>query len=69
MIEGVFVFDENGFLTSTDIMQQLERETRQTISINRIGAALKKLGFERIAKKLNGTTKRGYKLKLVWVTD
>lgn len=69
MIEKNFVAADNGFVTTTDIMQQLERETRQQLSINRIGQALKKLGFERFAKKINGISKRGYKLKYCFEVD
>lgn len=62
MIEKVFKYDPKGFLTSTDVMQQLERETRQNLSINRIGQALKKQGIERISKRVKGSPKYGYAL-------
>jgi hypothetical protein len=62
MIEKVFKYDPKGFMTSTDIMQQLERETRQNLSINRIGQALKKQGIERISKRVKGSPKYGYAL-------
>lgn len=66
MIEKIFKKDEKGFLTTTDIMQQLERETRQNLSVNRIGQALKKLGIERLSKRAKGSPKYGYKLKYLF---
>lgn len=53
----------NSFTTATEVLQELERHTKQRISINKVGAALKKLGFEKINKRVNGVSKRGYGLK------
>ncbi|WP_369769247.1 VapE domain-containing protein [Flavobacterium sp. WC2416] len=69
LIEKVFLVDENSFLTSTDIAIELERYTRQNLSINRIGAALKKLGFDRKSKRINGSPKYGYMLKINYNYD
>lgn len=69
LVEKVFVADENSFLTSTDISIELERYTRQNLSVNRIGAALKKLGYERKSKRINGSPKYGYMLKINYDYD
>lgn len=48
------------FLSSTEIKARMERETLQRLNSVRIGMELKKLGFERIAKKVSGVSVRGY---------
>ncbi|SHM35784.1 VapE domain-containing protein [Flavobacterium xanthum] len=63
MILQSFEKCEKSFTTATEITQEMERHTRQRISINKVGAALKKLGFEKINKRVNGVSKRGYGLK------
>lgn len=69
MIEKDFKFDEDGFLTSTEVMQLLEGKTRQYLNVIRIGQALKKLGYEKFAKKINGNVRRGYRLQHVFESD
>jgi hypothetical protein len=63
LIESVFHKDENGFLTSTEILIELERQTKQPLSIKRVGQALRKMGIERVAKKVKQKVVRGYNLK------
>ncbi|RTY87053.1 hypothetical protein EKL32_26930 [Flavobacterium sp. GSN2] len=63
LIESVFHKDENGFLTSTEILIELEKNTKQPLSIKRIGQALRKMGIERKSKRVAGVPKYGYALK------
>ena len=63
LIENSFHEDENGFLTCTEILIELEKNTKQNLSIKRIGQALRKMGIERKSKRLEGTPKYGYSLK------
>lgn len=63
LIESVFHNDESGFLTSTEILIELEKNTKQPLSIKRIGQALRKMGIERISKRSGGSPKWGYTLK------
>lgn len=63
LIESVFHKDENGFLTSTEILIELEKNTKQTLTIKRIGQALRKMGLDKTAKKIKGRVLRGYTLK------
>ncbi len=63
LIESVFHKDENGFLTSTEILIELEKNTKQLLSIKRIGQALRKMGIERKSKRVAGVPKYGYALK------
>jgi hypothetical protein len=50
------------FLTTTEIKSFIETRTQQKLSITKIGIELKKIGAERVAKKVNGCTLRGYNL-------
>lgn len=63
LVENIFKYDIDGFLTSTEIMIELEKNTKQSLSLKRIGSALRKMGIERIAKKINRKVLRGYNLK------
>ena len=63
LIEKSFYLDESGFITSTDILVELEKNTRQHLNLKRIGQALRKMGIERVAKKVKGKVLRGYNLK------
>ena len=63
LIEKSFYQDEAGFVTSTEILIELDKATKQNISVKRIGQALRKMGIERIAKKVKGKVLRGYNLK------
>lgn len=66
LIENIYRIDEAGFITSTDILVELEKNTKQNISIKRIGQALRKMGIDRVAKKVKGKVLRGYNLKYVY---
>lgn len=66
MIQQNFERCESGFLSTTEVMQELERNTKHKISVNKVGAALQKLGHERIARKVNNSVKRGYQLKSIY---
>lgn len=63
LIESVFHKAEYGFLTSTEILIELEKNTKQLLSIKRIGQALRKMGIERKSKRVAGVPKYGYALK------
>jgi len=63
LIEKSFYLDDGGFITTTDILIEIDKATKQNISIKRIGQALRKLGIEKIAKKVSGKVSRGYPLK------
>lgn len=66
MIEQNFIKCEDSFITSTEVMQVIESNTKQTINITKVGAALQKLGHVRIARKVNSSVRRGYKLKNIY---
>jgi predicted P-loop ATPase len=66
LIEQSFEKSVTGFITATEVMQELEKNTKQHISINKVGAALKKLGFEKGPKRINGTVRKGYNLKYIF---
>jgi predicted P-loop ATPase len=51
--------DKSVFLTATDITLRLEEFTKKA-TLRNVGIALKKLGFERVYRTLNGTTEKGY---------
>lgn len=63
LIEKSFYQDEAGFVTSTEILIELDKATKQNISVKRIGQALRKMGVEKVAKKVSGKVSRGYPLK------
>ena len=63
LIENSFHTDPKGFLTSTEILIEMEKNTKQTLSIKRIGQALRKMGIERKSKRVAGVPKYGYALK------
>nr|WP_228526651.1 VapE domain-containing protein [Flavobacterium sp. LC2016-13] len=63
LIENSFHADLSGFVTSTEILLELERNTKQPLFIKRIGMALKKMGVERKSKRVDGAPKYGYALK------
>jgi hypothetical protein len=44
----------------------LEKNTKQHISIKRIGQALRSMGLERKSKRLNGKIVKGYNLKYTY---
>lgn len=64
LIENIFCVDSKGLLNTTDILIELERHTKQSLSLKRIGSALRKMGIERIAKKIKGKVYKGYGLKI-----
>lgn len=51
------------FRTCTDIKANIELKSGQRISAKILGSELKRLGFERVAKKERGTVLRGYYIK------
>jgi hypothetical protein len=63
LIENIFFVDPDGFITSTEILIELERQTKQSLSIKRVGQALRKMGVDKAAKKIKGKVLRGYNLK------
>ncbi|MFV8324019.1 VapE domain-containing protein [Flavobacterium sp. LB3P21] len=63
LIENSFHEDENGFVNTTEILIELEKNSKQHISLKRIGCALRKMDIERVAKKVNGKVLKGYNLK------
>lgn len=63
LIEKSFYLDDGGFITTTDILIEIDKATKQNISIKRIGQALRKMGVEKVAKKVSGKVSRGYPLK------
>lgn len=63
LIQNIFYSDTKGFITSTDILIELERHTKQPLNIKRIGQALRKMGIERKSKRFEGSPKYGYALK------
>jgi len=51
------------FLTNTEILSRIQNLSNMKIgSGKRLGQILKKLGFEQERKKINGTTKRVYRV-------
>lgn len=48
------------FLTTTDIKIELEQKSLQRLSMKILGLELKRIGFKRIAKKINGVSKYVY---------
>lgn len=48
------------FMTSTEIKSLLEVRTGQKLNPTRLGMELKRIGFERVAKKIHGIHVRGY---------
>lgn len=63
LIEKSFYQDESGFITATDILIELDKATKQNISIKRIGQALRKMGIGRKSKRVASVPKYGYALK------
>lgn len=63
LIKNIFYEDSKGFLNTTEILIELEKHTKQHLSLKRIGCALRKMGIERVAKKINGKVVKGYNLK------
>ena len=63
LIEKSFYQDESGFITATDILIELDKATKQNISVKRIGQALRKMGIERKSKRVASVPKYGYALK------
>ena len=51
---------EGTFMTATDILEHCPFASRQSITPAKIGRAMKKLGYERIAKRIEGVIQRGY---------
>lgn len=56
-------------LTSTDIKEYIEKETKQNLSRRKIGLELKRLGYEQKIVKVEGTPKRVYFMKYREVYD
>lgn len=50
------------FMTATEIKAMLELRSGQKLNPTRLGLELKKAGFERIAKKIQGVTVKGYEV-------
>jgi len=63
LIQNIFFVAPDGFITSTDILIELEKHTKQSLNIKRIGQALRKMGIERKSKRVEGSPKYGYALK------
>ena len=63
LIEKSFYLDDGGFITTTDILIEIDKATKQNISIKRIGQALRKIGAERKSKRVASVPKYGYALK------
>lgn len=63
LIQNNCMQDPESFATSTDVFLFLEPLTKQKLSVNRIGAVLKKLNFERVSQRVDGYAKKGYLLK------
>jgi hypothetical protein len=63
LIEANFEPSDKTKMTATEIMQKIQFETREHLSIKRIGQALKKLGFERLTYRSGGGFKQGYGIK------
>ena len=63
LIEKSFYLDDGGFITTTDILIEIDKATKQNISIKRIGQALRKMGIERKSKRVASVPKYGYALK------
>lgn len=59
--------DHDLFLTTTEILQEIEKLTRSRITSNGIGRALKILKFEKVGQydKVKRNTKRGYFVKIL----
>jgi hypothetical protein len=60
--------DDNGeqvfFWSATEIQVHIEANTKLKIYPNRLGIALKNLGFLQINKRDDGKPKKGYRVKL-----
>lgn len=50
------------YLTNAEILAACENVTKQRLSPKKMGMELKRLGFERLAKKINGTVQRVYEV-------
>jgi hypothetical protein len=72
-IEMFFIHPSNGgyskWLTNTEILNLIETRTRLKISPVKLGVNLKKLGFDKIPKKLNGVTKMCYEVIIKGTTQ
>lgn len=63
LIQNVFYESKDGFLNTTELLIELEKHTRQPLSIKRIGQALRKMNIERKSKRDGGKVLKGYNLK------
>lgn len=63
LIQNVFRESKDGFLNTTELLIELEKHTRQPLSIKRIGQALRKMNIERKSKRDGGKVLKGYNLK------
>ncbi len=61
LLKNFKVSDAN-FMTATEIKSRAEFRTGQKISIKRLGQELKKIGFHRYIKKVNGCPVYGYSI-------
>lgn len=72
-IEMFFIHPSNGgytqWLTNTEILNFIETRSRLKISPVKLGVNLKKLGFDKIPKKLNGVTKMCYEVIIKGTTS
>ncbi len=61
--------DNGNFFTATDILEYLSKKTTLKINHIQIGKELRFLGFERVAKFLDGNAKYGYYIKEISITN
>lgn len=60
LIMAYFKPGNDAEVTATDVKVEIEKNTNQRLSLDRIGKDLKRLGFEQKHIKSNGTTRRVY---------
>lgn len=48
------------FLSPTEIKNEIDKESKQAVSLKRVGMELKAIGYEQESRTINGQKKRGY---------
>ena len=64
-LQKYFIKNDDGFMTSSEVAADLQTRTVLRISSWHVGKALAALGFERTAKKINGSTRYGWKVRTI----